>query len=222
MINLKVTSSIALMTGFALFGLAASATFAESPKNENPQATTEVVVTYPWTFQSGTKNAIKVAIESLGQIVVKEGSTPVSLDVARAAWKSGNFGPRTFGKTPTMETLQAFGKSVKATQVVYGDIAWNTTKTSKAPNPIAVSVATVDAFVLDVASGKVLYACHAAKGESNESISDLTFLANIYPGPITSQSTAGHQTQDEERAAQIALGRAFEGWIKISTTKAQL
>ena len=174
----------------------------------------EVAVAYPWAFQNGTKTARQTAMATAEELGRKAGFELVPKGVARAVWGSNHYPTRSFGHMPTRATLAAFGNAVHASKVVYGSVSWNTRSIWVTMGPKTISTATVDVYVFDVASKKVVYRKEGITGRSDERESIYKVAADVLLTPLVSAVTGGPATPREQRAVQIALGTAYHQWVR--------
>lgn len=172
-----------------------------------------IAVSYPWTFTKGTGTARTTAAEASMEIGQRADYAMIPMDVAAAAWKSGNFRTPTRGNLPSRTTLQAFGKKLKAKRVMYGEIAWHTRSIWVNAGPKTISTATVNVYVLDVNSGRVVFKRTNVKGRSDERTSGYKVAAAILFTPLVTAVSGGPATPREQRAVQIALGNAYSNWV---------
>ena len=124
-----------------------------------------------------------------------------------------------FGHMPSKSTLEAFGKANHASVVLYGAASWHTRSIWVDTGPKTISTATVDAYVFDVASDKVVYRSKRVQGRSDEKENAYKIVADILITPLVTVVSGGPATPREQRAVQIALSRAYHVWVKSSNYK---
>ena len=115
---------------------------------------------------------------------------------------------------PTNAQLRQYGKKLGASYVVFGSIDWHTRSIWVGSGPKTISTATVDASVLDVATGKVSYSKSGVAGRSDETEDNIKLLAAVLITPFVTVVSGGPKTPQEQRAVQIALARTFMDWNK--------
>ena len=120
---------------------------------------------------------------------------------------------------PTRATLEAFGKAVHADKVYYGSVSWHTRSIWVDLGPKTISTATVNAYVFDVNANKVVYKSEGIEGRSDEKENGYKIAADILISPLVTVVSGGPATPHEQRAVQIALGRAYHSWVKPGSTK---
>jgi len=178
--------------------------------------TESVAVAYPWAFENGTKTSRKTAITSAEEIGRRAGFTSVPAGDARSAWKSNNYPARSFGRLPSKATLEAFGLAVHASKVMYGSVSWHTRSVWVNLGPKTISTATVDVYVFDVSSNKVVFKSLGITARSDEKSNVYKVAADILITPLVTAVSGGPATPQEQRAVQIALGVAYHPWVRFA------
>lgn len=171
-------------------------------------------VCYPWSYAKGTDTAQTTAQATVEHLARREGYSSVPLDVAKTAWSSLKFPHPTTGRMPTAASLTAFGKKTNAKIVMYGSVSWHTRSIWVDLGPKTVSTATVNAYVFNVSTGKVIYRKTGVEGRSDEKADTLKTIGAILLTPLVTAVSGGPMTPQQERASQIALARAYQGWLK--------
>ena len=193
--------------------LAAIATIA--PAMAQTTATNKgVAVALPWVYSKGNDTARTLAVTSVEEIARKAQYSSIPGDVAQAAWEASKLPTPSYGHLPTRASLKAFGKAVKASKVLYGSISWHTRSIWVNLGPKTISTATIDAYVFDVASGKVVYQAKGVKGRSDEKSNGYKIAADILITPLVTAVSGGPATPQEQRAVQIGLALAYQAWTK--------
>ncbi|MBS1716855.1 MAG: hypothetical protein JSS72_03885 [Armatimonadetes bacterium] len=173
-----------------------------------------MAVAYPWVFEHGHKDAWTTTVSTAGEILQKAGYAPIPTATAQAAWTSHNYPAPTFGNLPSKARLLAFGKALHARKVLYGSVSWHTRSIWVNLGPRTISTATINAYVLDVATGKVEYTKKKIEGRSDEKANGYKIAADILVTPLVTAVSGGPATPQEQRAVQIGLAVAYESWIK--------
>ncbi len=197
--------------------LALSAVIASAGATK-PQTTTKgVAVAYPWAFQKGNRTSRTMAITTVEEIARKANFATIPGDTAQSAWQSHFSGP-SYGNLPTRTTLVAYGKALNASRVLYGSVSWHTRSIWVNLGPKTISTATVNVYVLDVASGKVIFSAKSVKGRSDEKSNGYKIAADILISPLVTVVSGGPATPQEQRAVQIALANAYHKWVKPTSS----
>jgi hypothetical protein len=202
-----------LLAGLAAMALAVPVSGA-TVKQDGSRGT---AVACPWAFQNGDETSQGTAITSVEEIMQKAGYATVSEQVARKAWNtSGRSQPR-FKNMPSSATLESFGRAVHADKVYYGSVSWHTRSIWVDLGPKTISTATVNVYVFDVAADKVVYKSKGIEGRSDEKENTYKIVADVLITPLVTVVSGGPATPHEQRAVQIALGRAYHSWVKPET-----
>lgn len=174
----------------------------------------DVVVAYPWAFQEGERTARETVLTTVGEIGQKAGFEVISSNDASIAWESKNYPAIRYRHMPTKATLTAFARSIHASKVLYGSVSWHTRSIWVTMGPKTISTATVNAYVFDVASNKIVYRKQGVTGRSDERESIYKVAADVLVTPLVSAVSGGPATPREQRAVQIALGTAYRPWVR--------
>ena len=177
-----------------------------------------IAVAYPWMFQKGTPTSRETAIATAEEIARKAGYEALPGDAARAAWASTGHAYVRFGNPPTRALLKAFGKAAHATKVVYGSVSWHTRSIWVNLGPKTISTATVNVYVFDVSSGMIIYKAKGVRGRSDEPSNGWKIAADVILSPLVTAVSGGPKTPHEQRAVQIALGKAYRDWVRWGVT----
>lgn len=173
-----------------------------------------LAVAYPWSFQGGDKTSRKTARDTADEIARKAGFSTVPEDVARNAWRDGGFPKERFRDKPGENALEAFGTRLHANFVIFGDVRWDTRSIWVDLGPKTISTAKVDVYVFDVAANKVVFSQQGIQGRSDEPENAWKVAADILITPLVTVVSGGPATPREQRAVQIAMGRAYHHWVR--------
>lgn len=180
-----------------------------------------MAVAYPWVFENGTPTSRRTAVTTAAEIASKADYASIPGDMARTAWRSDSLPRASFGQMPSRASLEAFGTSVHATTVLYGSVSWDTRSIWVGLGPKTISTATVNVFVFDVSSNKVIYKKLGVEGRSDEPENGWKIAADVLVTPLVTVVSGGPATPHEQRAVQIALGKAYHAWVRPSYTYKQ-
>ena len=167
---------------------------------------------YPWVFDNGNETSRTMAVSTAEEIARKAGYSTVPDDVANSSWNSNNYRYPEWDHLPNRSTIRSYGRAVKADVVLYGTVSWHTRSIWVDAGPRTVSTATVAVNVLDVRTGRIVYTKHGV-GRSDEDTNNVKLAADILLTPLVTAVSGGPATPQEQRAVQVALGRAYRGWI---------
>jgi hypothetical protein len=202
MIKLTAVWIIAVCVGTGAFGQAGET------------KTKGTAVAYPFAFEKGTDTARSTAYDAAEGIARKAGYASVPRHVAAQAWdKLGTKDPKV-GKMPSPASLAKYGRETRATVVLYGSVSWHTRSIWVGAGPKTISTATVNVYVYDVKAGKVVFSKRSVTGRSDEKENGYKVAAAILISPVISAVSGGPKTPREQRAAQIALARAYYDWAR--------
>jgi hypothetical protein len=186
------------------------------PGQDHERVMSGVVAVYPWSFQNGDMTSHDFAMHVADEIARKAGFTTVSPREARETWNRTDGHDPAWGHSAEARDLEAYGKAVGASEVMFGDVTWNTRSIWVGLGPKTVSTATVDAFVFDVPSNKIIYSKQNVHGRSDERENDIKIVAAVFISPLVTFVSGGPKTPQEKRAVQIALGRAYHDWVRAN------
>lgn len=210
---MKAHSTILITALVGLVGLAPINGLA-SQQDSRPATTLKgTAVAYPWAFKKGNRTARTLAIQTVEEIAQRVGFTTIPVDVAQGNWEKRKLKAPVYRQLPSRATLQAYGRSLNANRVLYGSIAWHTRSIWVNLGPKTISTATVDVYVLDVASGKILFQNRKVQGRSDEKSNGYKIAADILITPLVTAVSGGPATPQEQRAVQIALALAYRKWV---------
>lgn len=198
MLKLKTVSSLLL----AVF---ASACMASSKGT---------VAVWPWTFDKGTDTARNTAVETVREIAEKSGYQTVSKQRAFAVAK--NLSPTIAYRNgnPIKSDLRRYAKAVGANLVVYGTVKWHTRSIWVGSGPKTISTATANVYAYDARQNRIVYSKRGIVGRSDEKENTLKVVGSVILTPMVTAVSGGPATPREQRAVQIALGRAYQNWVR--------
>jgi len=166
----------------------------------------------PWIFDQGTETSRQTAIDTVISIADKRGYAEVSKDQALKLYNQMQ-PPMAFSRgLPKHDDLRRYARAAGADVVLYGIVRWHTRSLWVGTGPKTVSTATADVYAYDARSNRVVYSRRGAKGRSDEKENGLKDIADLVLTPLVTVVSGGPATPREQRAVQIALGRAYRGW----------
>lgn len=207
-----------LMIALASTGLAQ--TRAHSPRTIHQMESKGLAVAYPWVFKNGNRTSRTLAITTAEQILRNAGFASIPGAAAKSTWETSRLPRPSYGHLPTVASLRSYGRAMKASKVLYGSVSWHTRSIWVNLGPKTISTAKVDAYVFDVASGKIVYKVTGVEGRSDEKSNGYKIAAAILITPLVTAVSGGPATPREQRAVQIAMGVAYSDWVnKIKARK---
>jgi hypothetical protein len=210
--NYHYFTRICVLTAFLASTFAPTLGIQESRTQDNG-GSKGIAVSYPWSFSKGTETARITAQEASMEIGQRADYAMIPADVAAAAWKAGKYRTPIVGRLPSRTTLQALGKRLKAKRVMYGEISWHTRSIWVNAGPKTISTATVNVYVLDTNSGRIVFKRTNVKARSDEKTNGYKVAAAILFTPLVTAVSGGPVTPREQRAVQIALANAYSNWV---------
>jgi hypothetical protein len=172
-----------------------------------------IAVAYPWVFRNGNGTSHSMAFSTTREVARKAGFDTTARGSAKDTWRSDGLPTPNFGRMPSKASLESFGKAMHVQDVLYGSVSWDTRSIWVGLGPKTVSTATVNAYVFDVGADKVVYKMKGIHGRSDEKENGYKVAADILITPLVTAVSGGPATPHEQRAVQIALGRAFHDWV---------
>ena len=176
------------------------------------QGTRQVAVG-PWDFQDGNVTSRTMVLEPVRRIAEHQGLAIVSPEVVQQV--SDSMGPG-FGirrGRPDLAKLSSFAASTHANIVIFGKASWHTRSIWVGTGPKTISTASITLYVFNARLGTVTYSKRNVEGRSDEKESTLKDVADVILTPLITVVSGGPATPREQRAAQIAIGRAMRPWV---------
>ncbi len=174
---------------------------------------THQVAIGPWEFDDGNVTSRTMVVDTVRRIAEHQGLVSVSPDVVQQATDSTGQGFGARRGRPDLARLAGFAAATHADVVIFGRASWHTRSIWVGTGPKTISTATINLFVYNAILGKVTYSKRNSEGRSDEKESTLKDVADVLLTPIITVMSGGPATPREQRAAQIAIGRAMRPWI---------
>ena len=175
-----------------------------------------LAVAFPWSFEGGTKTSHETARQTADEVLRKAGYATVGDDVARSAWDAAGLRRPRYRDLPPDQDLEAFGQRLHAKVILLGRVSWHTRSIWVDLGPKTISSAQVDVYVFDVAAGHGVYKREGMEGRSDEPENGWKVAADILITPLVTAVSGGPATPREQRAVQIAMGKALHPWVRGS------
>ena len=169
---------------------------------------------YPWIFTNGNVTSKTMAIASVKRITENQGLHVIANDTSVRIFDS--LKPKIALKDglPSEADLGRFAKAVHAGILIFGDVNWHTRSVWVGTGPKTISTATVDVYVYNTKEKKVTYIAEKVEGRSDEKESALKDVLAVLVTPLITAVSGGPATPREQRAVQIAVGRALAEWTR--------
>jgi len=168
----------------------------------------------PWKFNDGNITSRTMVVDTLARILERHGYTVVAQDGAEHSYGSMNPSMGMRHGYPIEADLGRYAGTVQASRLVYGMVSWHTRSIWVGTGPKTISTATVDLFVYNTKLGKITYQKRGVEGRSDEKENGLKDVLDVLVTPLITVVSGGPATPREQRAVQIALGRAIRPWIQ--------
>jgi hypothetical protein len=210
----SVASVIAIgatVLAVSLPAMAGSSRNQQSDQGSN--RTRGTAVAFPWSFEKGNETSRTMAVSTAEGIARKADYASVPGDVAARAWGSDGLMEPSYGQMPSNASLEKFGQSLHVSRVIFGQVTWNTRSIWVNAGPKTISTARVNAYVFDVKASKIIYRKKGVEGRSDEKTQGWKIAADVLVTPLVAAVSGGPATPHEQRAVQIALGKAFHDWV---------
>jgi len=172
----------------------------------------------PWTFEDGNITSRTMVTDTIRRICEHQGYTVLPQAAIDGSFQSMNPAIGMRGGRPGLKGLARYASAVQATHLIYGVASWHTRSIWVGTGPKTISTATIDLYVYNAQTGAITYK-RKAEGRSDEKESVLKDVADVILTPLVTVVSGGPATPREQRAAQIALGRALRPWIQRHFTE---
>ena len=171
-------------------------------------------VSYPWAFDEGNDTS-RSMVHTLGsEVLQKAGYTAIPYDRAKHVWSSNGFGKPYYGDMPSRETIRKFGQALHVDKVLYGNVSWHTRSIWVNVGPHTISTATMNVYIMDVATGKIEYQRKGVVARSDEKENGAKIAGDVLLTPLVTAVSGGPATPREQRAVQLAMGHALHDWVR--------
>ncbi len=209
----KILPSLFTTTAFLIVGSIVN--LGASPAKSAPALKASgIAAAYPLVYENGTETARATAMTTAGELVRRANYELVSQESSESAWAAAKLPMPAVGHMPTRASLRTFGRAVHANKVVYGSVSWHTRSIWVNAGPKTISTATVNAYVYDVASNKVVFRKTGVEGRSDEKTNGYKIAADLLFTPLVTAVSGGPATPQEQRSVQIAMAKAYQSWVK--------
>lgn len=176
------------------------------------QGTRQVAIG-PWDFEDGNVTSRTIVLETVRRIAEHQGLATISPEVVQQASDSMGQGFGIRRGRPDLARLASFAASTHANLVIFGKASWHTRSIWVGTGPKTISTASINLYVYNARLGTVTYSKRNVEGRSDEKESTLKDVADVLLTPLVTVVSGGPATPREQRAAQIAIGRAMRPWI---------
>ena len=172
-------------------------------------------VVYPIVFSrnSGAHGSRIVAVRSVDEAMQRGGFTLISRTRAASAWRRLGMPYPTSVHPATLSELVRLGRSVGAKYVVAPDFNFHSRSIWVDLGPKTISTAIINIVIANASTGRIVYVRKNVSGRSDEKFNAWKAGADVIFTPLVTAVSGGPKTPHEERAVQIAVIRAMQGWV---------
>jgi hypothetical protein len=176
----------------------------------------ETMAILPWHYAQGTDGAVKTAKEFLAMLMEKSQVDTTSEVLTTAGWKAANGSGWDDRKEelPTPAEMLRTGKELGVDWVMAGRARWHTKSVWIGFGPKTKSDCTVDALIVDVKSGDVALNARDVRMDDTAKEDPLKVLGAVLISGLFTVVSGGPKTPHEQRAVQLAEGKALLPWLK--------
>jgi len=187
------------------------------------QADVKTVAVLPWSFRGGTDTAVQTAKDTISLFFAKTKYEAVPTVRVNSAWedKLGNPPVKQIIKDddplpdlPSPKQLLALGQKLNVDLVCAGRAKWHTKSVWISLGPKTKADCTVDMLLIDVKKQEVLLDQKDINADDTRKESGLETAGALFVSMGITAFSGGPKTPHQQRAAQLALGLAFEPWLK--------
>jgi hypothetical protein len=192
------------------------------------QTDLKTVAILPWSFKGGTDTAVKTAKDTIELFFDKAKYDRMPSLKVRSAWEDqlGHAAVKEIVKDdeqpqdlPSAKDLLALGEKLHVDMVCAGRAKWHTKSVWIALGPKTKADCTVDLIMVDVKKREIATEAHDVKADDTRSESGLETAGAIFISMGITAFSGGPATPHQQKAAQHALGLAFEPWLKTTVSK---
>ncbi len=178
------------------------------------------VAVLPWIYLKGTPGAVKTAKERVTDILSTSSLDIIAETRVRDAWKEmGRSAEPDREVLPSAKQLIALGRKLDVDFVVTGRCQWHTRSIWIGLGPKTKSTCTVDLIVVDVKKAKVALNARKVWMDSTTKEDPLKAAGAVLVTPLVTVVSGGPKTPHEQRAAQLAIGKAIKPWLQARAAK---
>jgi hypothetical protein len=152
----------------------------------------------PAEFDHGSRTSRMTAMKAIEHMLQREGYTVI-------------LPPESATAPASQDGLMRYGNQLNAQYVLKPSISFHSRSIWVDLGPRTNSTADVDVTITDVATGRVVYN-RDAKARSDEKFNVAKAAGDVVFTPLITSVSGGPKTPHEERAAQIAVYKALDGW----------
>jgi hypothetical protein len=175
----------------------------------------ETVAVLPWIYENGTTGAIKTGKEFLESVLTKANMEIVPESRVTATWANGLERDSNEDRKmlPSPKELLKLGEKLGVDWVITGRARWHTKSIWIGFGPKTKSDCTVDILIVDVHKREVALDSKEVKMDSTAKEKGLNVAVTLFISPLGTMISGGPKTPHEQRAVQLATGKAIQPWL---------
>jgi hypothetical protein len=182
----------------------------------------ETVAVLPWIFLKGTDGAVKTAKERLTDILTTSAFEIAQEADVRTAWsKMGRSLDPDRAELPSAKALLQLGHKLGVDYVLTGRAQWHTRSIWVGFGPKTKSTCTVDLIIVDVKKDRVALNARKVWMDSTTKEDPLKAAGAVLLTPLVTVVSGGPKTPHEQRAAQLAIGKAIKPWLEQRAARSE-
>jgi len=190
---------------------------ADAPGQSKPAdgVQVETMAVLPWDFEKGTSGAVKTGKEFLANVLSKSHVETVSEVKALAGWEEANGAAWSEDKKdlPSPAQMLRTGNKLGVDWVMSGRAVWHTKSVWIGLGPKTKSDCTVDVRIVDVKNQIVVLDAKQVRLDDTAKEDTLKALGAVFVSGLFTVVSGGPKTPHEQRAVQLAMGKAMEPWL---------
>lgn len=200
--------------------LAIGITMAAGPLSSTPVIVDiqgKTVAILPFVYRGGTRTAMRTVRDTVGRFFDRAGYGRTATHDLRDAWHHAEMiGPESdpLPPMPSDSELRHIGHDLNVDAVCAGEVTWHTRSIWVALGPKTKSTCSINMKIMNLDNGNDVLDVHDVWADDTEEESGFATAAGILTGGLVTVVSGGPETPHEQRAAQIALSKAFEPWLE--------
>jgi hypothetical protein len=177
------------------------------------------VVIIPFVYRGGTKSAVETGRDTVDRFFERAGYDRISINKEDIPWSADinlvGDGNDPLPNLPSESIMRHIGEVEHADLVVAGEIYWHTRSIWVSLGPKTKSTAYVNLKMVALGSHAArTLNVHDVQASDTDEESGFATAASILTGGLVTVVSGGPETPHQQRAAQIALSKAFEPWLE--------
>jgi hypothetical protein len=175
----------------------------------------ETMAVLPWDFEKGSSGAVKTGNEFLASVLSKSHVETLSEPRTLAGWEEANSIAWSEDKKdlPSPAQMLRAGNKLGVDWVMAGRAVWHTKSVWIGLGPKTKSDCTVDVRIVDVKNREVVLDAKQVRLDDTAKEDTMKALGAVFVSGLFTMVSGGPKTPHEQRAVQLAMGKAMEPWL---------